>query len=265
MLVDRQMARQVPQNRQVFWLGKTSDWCVLIPVINEGERIAKLLERMAQNGISDSADVLIVDGGSTDGSLNESLLKRHAVRGLIVKTGEGRLSAQLRCGYSFVLDEGYKGVITIDGNNKDDPAAIPAFIDALRSGCDFVQASRFVEGGLGENTPKLRELAIRCIHAPLLSFFSGFRWTDTTQGFRGYSSRMLADPNLSIFRDVFDSYELLVYLSYRAPRLGYRCVELPTARRYPVAGKTPTKITGVRGNWMLLQSLIRACRAKYNP
>ena len=58
---------------------------------------------------------------------------------------------------------------------------------------DFVQASRFITGGISENTPKLREFAIRKIHAPLLKFFSGFPWTDTTQGFRGYSSKLLKD------------------------------------------------------------------------
>jgi hypothetical protein len=32
----------------------------------------------------------------------------------------------------------------IDGNDKDDPEAIPRFIEALKDGVDFVQASRFV-------------------------------------------------------------------------------------------------------------------------
>ena len=32
---------------------------------------------------------------------------------------------------AFVLEEGYEGIVTIDGNDKDDPEAIPRFIDAL--------------------------------------------------------------------------------------------------------------------------------------
>ena len=54
---------------------------------------------------------------------------------------------------------------------------------------------------------------------------------DTTQGFRAYSRKMLLDVEIALFGDVFMTYELLAYLSYRAPKLGYRCLELPTIRR----------------------------------
>lgn len=254
---------QVPDFQTPLWRGRQQPYCVVIPVINEGGRIASLLERMAALKMARVADILIVDGGSTDGSLAHERLQSLGVRGLLVKTGPGKLSAQLRCAYAFALDQGYEGIVTIDGNDKDDPEAIRTFIQALQSGVDFVQASRFVTGGLAENTPRSRDLAIRWIHAPMLSFFSGFHWTDTTQGFRAYSRQMLLDPRLALFRDVFQTYELLAYLSYRAPRLGYRCQELPTMRRYP-KGEVPTKISSVKGNLSVLLVLFKACFGVYN-
>ncbi len=247
-----------------LWLGKQHTHCVVIPVINEGERIRRLLRRMTNHRIADIADIIIVDGGSTDGSLALEVLQRHNVCGLLVKTGPGKLSAQLRCAYAFALDQGYQGIITIDGNNKDDPEAIPRFVVALEQGFDFVQASRFLPGGRGVNTPLLRHLAVRYIHAPLLSLASGFKWTDTTQGFRAYSRRLLLDERLAPFRDVFNTYELLAYISYRTPRLGYRCIEIPTVREYP-PDQVPTKIGGVAGNLKLLSILFAACLSKYNP
>lgn len=255
---------QVPAFTIPLWLGRRHPWCVVIPVINEGDRIKRLLSKMASLSISDIADVMIVDGGSSDGSLELNSLQHHGVRGLLVKTGSGKLSAQLRCAYAFALDCGYEGIVTIDGNDKDDPEAIPRFIEALQQGVDFVQASRFLEGGVAENTPKLRDFAIRYIHAPLLSLSSGFRWTDTTQGFRAYSRAMLLDSDIAVFRDVFRTYELLAYLSYRAPKLGYRCLELPTKRRYP-EGEVPTKISSFKGNLSVLDVLFRTCAGCYNP
>ena len=255
---------QVPSCEMQLWLGRQYPWCVVIPVINEGERIKSLLARMFEFKVDGFADIIIVDGGSTDGSLALESLQEHGVRGLLLKTGSGKLSAQLRCAYAFALDQGYEGIVTIDGNDKDDPEAIPRFIDALKQGVDFVQASRFISGGIAENTPKVRDLAIRFIHAPMLSLFSGFHWTDTTQGFRAYSRKMLLDTKIGIFRDVFMTYELLAYLSYRAPKLGYRCVELPTVRRYPMTGDVPTKISGIKGNWSVLQVLFRACFGSYD-
>ena len=255
---------QVPAFKVPLDSESRSPWCVVIPVINEGARIRNLLERMAALGIHETADVVIVDGGSTDGSLEHEFLKSQGVRTLLVKTGPGKLSAQLRCAYAFALDKGYEGIVTIDGNDKDDPDAIPRFIAELQNGVDFVQASRYLSGGVAENTPKSRDLAIRLIHAPMLSLFSGFRWTDTTQGFRAYSRKMLLDPRVAPFRDMFDTYELLAYLSYRVPKLGYRCVELATTRRYP-KGEVPTKISSVRGNLSVLQVLFKACFGAYNP
>lgn len=244
---------------------KTSDTAIVIPVINEGRRIQNLLTRMMSCGIADQADIVIVDGGSTDGSLETTMLDANRVRTLLEKTAPGRLSAQLRCAYAYCLKEGYRSIVTIDGNDKDDPEAISRFIAALDDGYDFVQASRFVRGGQEENTPLSRSLAIRLIHAPLLSLASGFHWTDTTQGFRGYSARLLLDPKVNIFRTDFADYELLAYLSYRAPKLGYRCVELATRRSYASDGPVPTKIGGMRGNWKLMRTLVAACLGKYNP
>jgi glycosyltransferase involved in cell wall biosynthesis len=258
------LARQVPFFETPLWLGRVHAYCVVIPVIDEGERIVSLLARMAALSINQIADIIIVDGGSTDGSLAHDMLMVTGVRGLLVKTSPGKLSAQLRCAYAFALDQGYEGIITIDGNDKDDPQAIPQFIEALKQGVDFVQASRFLAGGVAENTPKSRDIAIRFIHAPMLSLASGFDWTDTTQGFRAYSRTMLLDPRIATFRDVFMTYELLAYLSYRAPRLGYRCVELPTVRRYP-QGDVPTKISGLKGNLAVLLVLVRACLGGYDP
>jgi dolichol-phosphate mannosyltransferase len=202
---------QVPIFDNKLWLGRTRRWCIVIPVINEGERIKKLLARMTASNIHNIADIIIVDAGSSDGSLELKFLKRQGVKGLLVKKDSGKLSAQLRCAYAFILDQGYDGVVTIDGNNKDNPAAIPNFIEALKQGNDFIQASRFIKGGVAKNTPKIRDFAIRFIHAPLLSFFSGFKWTDTTQGFRAYSKRILTDQKIAPFRTVFNSYELLLF------------------------------------------------------
>lgn len=255
---------QVPAMDIPLWLEKRQPFCIVIPVINEGQRIRNLLQRMQNQKISTIADIIIVDGGSTDGSLELAQLHKAGVRGLLIKTGPGKLSAQLRCAYAFALEKGYDGIVTIDGNDKDDPEAIPRFIAALKDGVDFVQGSRFLPGGEAVNTPKSRDFAIRYIHAPCLRMASGFQWTDTTQGFRAYSRRMLLDPKVAPFRTVFSRYELLAYLSYRAPKLGYLCKEIPTARRYP-GNDVPTKITTIRGNLLILLTLFLSCLAVYNP
>lgn len=164
---------------------KATKYCIVIPVINEGERIRKQLREMADLELWKHADILIADGGSKDGSLALDFLRDSHVRTLLTKTGPGKLSAQLRMAYGYALNEGYEGIVTIDGNDKDGVDAIPRFLNALDGGWDLVQGSRFVKGGEAVNTPWVRLLAIRIFHAPILSIASRFKYTDTTNGFRG--------------------------------------------------------------------------------
>jgi glycosyltransferase involved in cell wall biosynthesis len=255
---------QLPDYEVTEFAVRATRYCVVIPVLNEGERIRAELEEIARCGISRVLDIVILDGGSSDGSIEPSFLRHTGVRALLVKTGPGRLSAQLRMGYAWAMQEGYEGVVTIDGNNKDGVDAIAAFIPELESGWDFVQGSRFIPGGKAINTPWIRRLAIRMVHAPLLSLSAGFRYTDTTNGFRAYSRRLLLDPRVRPFRNVFATYELLAYLSMRAPRTGHHTKEIAVTRRYPAAG-VPTKISFLKGNLNLLLILFKVVLGRFNP
>jgi dolichol-phosphate mannosyltransferase len=255
---------QIPDYAVTEFGPRRTKYCVAIPVLNEGERIRAELEEMVHHGIPALIDVLILDGGSSDGSTDAAFLRASGVRALLVIKGPGRLSSQLRMGYAWAMVQGYEGVITIDGNHKDGVDAIPSFIRELDAGWDFVQGSRFIPGGRAIHTPLLRLLAIRMLHAPLLSFSAGFHYTDTTNGFRGYSRRLLLDPRVRPFRNVFKTYELLAYFSVRAPRTGHRTKEIPVTRRYP-ANSVPTKISSFKGNLDLLRILIKVAMGRFNP
>lgn len=244
---------------------RTKDYVVLIPVINEGERILKELYRAYKHQIADHADLVICDGGSTDGSLEERRLRKLRVNTLLVKRDKGKQGAQLRMGIYWALRRGYRGVITIDGNYKDSIEDIPRFIQKLEEGYDLVQGSRFIKGGRAINTPLVRNLAVRLIHAPVISLTAGQRFTDTTNAYRAYSARYLSDERVAPLRDVFMTYELLAYLSVRATQLGYRACEIPVTRAYPRKGKTPTKISFFKGNGELMKILLRNLKGDYNP
>lgn len=256
---------QIP-SAEIFELSpRNTPYAVCIPVINEGDRIKNQLAEMKEKLITDHADILILDGGSTDGSTELDYLHSQGVRTLLVKTGPGKLSAQLRMGFAYALTQGYQGIITIDGNQKDGVEAVPDFIRELTTGYDFVQGSRYMPGGQGINTPWSRHWAIKLIHVPLISLAAGFRYTDTTNAFRGYSRRLLLNPEVQPFRDIFNGYELLFYMSIRAPRSGHQVKEIPVIRRYPGEGQIPTKISHIKGNRDLILMLMKVLLGKYNP
>lgn len=255
----------VPKFQCEEFVKKAKAYALLIPVINEGERIKAELCRAKEFSVQNAVDIVICDGGSDDGSMEKDILTSYGVNTLLIKRSSGRQGAQLRMGIWWALERGYKGIVTIDGNNKDSIEDVPSFVKALESGYDFVQGSRFISGGRAINTPLLRLAALRLIHAPFISLAARFRYTDTTNAFRAYSVELLKDERISPLRPVFNSYELLAYLSVRVPRLGYKTIEIPVTRTYPPREKTPTKIHGIRGNMELLSTMARAALGVYSP
>lgn len=253
----------LPDFEKQIFTEKRSRFCVCVFLINEGERFRTQLTRMRP--FLAELDLIVADGGSADGSADPDLSRNAGARALLIKRSEGGLSSQMRMALSYCLDEGYDGIITIDGNNKDDPSAFALFQHALADGYDHVQGSRYVAGGRAVNTPPLRHYAVTLLHAPLISLAAGFHYTDTTNGFRAYSRRMLLDARVAPFREVFRAYELHYYLAIRAARLGYRCIEVPVTRSYPTGGDTPTKIRGFRGNARILRTLLNAARGAWSP
>lgn len=254
---------EVPKAEYHEFKTKKTKYCVIIPIINEGERIREQLKRMKP--LSEFTDIILADGGSTDGSLEHMFLQSVGVRTLLIKKDAGKLSAQLRMGFAYALNEGYKGVITVDGNNKDGVEAIPSFINELDKGYDFIQGSRYIKGGQAINTPLIRDIAIKLIHAPMISLIAKQRFTDTTNGFRAYSSNYLLDNRVQPFRKIFDTYELLAYLSVRASQLGLKTKEIPVLRKYPDDGNVPTKISSFKGNFSLIKILARLITKSYDP
>jgi dolichol-phosphate mannosyltransferase len=255
---------QFPDFTVQEFASKRHKYAVCVFVINEGEKVQKQLKNMI--AFSDDVDIIIADGGSTDGSLESDFLKSVKVRTLLTKTGPGKLSAQMRMAFAYAMHEGYEGMVVVDGNGKDDITAIPDFTRLLDEGYDHIQGSRFIKGGKAINTPLERLIAVRLLHAPLLSIAARHRHTDTTNGFRAYSRKLLLDADISVFRDVFATYELHYHLAVESARLKrFKLIETPVTRAYPKKGKTPTKISPVKGNLHVLGILFKAARRQYRP
>jgi len=242
---------------------KRHNVCVIVGVLNEGERIRRQL--LAMQPYTDSVDILVADGGSTDGALPVDYVQ-DKIRGLIVCThGKSGLSGQYSAAMQVVLDEGYEGIIMVDGNGKDGMDAIPRFLRALEEKYDFVQGSRFMPGGQHENTPIDRMVGIFFIFNPVMRLASGYRFTDAINGFKAVSRRYLLDQRLQPFHHRYYCYGIQYYLTCFAPKLGYRVTEVPVARNYPVGEAVPTKIRGLSGRLLILWELFQMMTGVYSP
>jgi len=239
----------------------STKYCLMPIVYNEGERFRTQVRRMAAN--AGLADIVVAARTSNDGCTDPDFLRTNGVAALLNTDAPGGASA-IRMGFWHVLKQGYEGVVLVDGHNKDGIEVLPAFLARLDEGYDFIQGSRFMLGGVEKNTPLARKLGIRAIMAPLLWYGGGFWYTDGTNGFRGYSRRYLEHPRVEPFRDCFTHFNLQYYLSYMAPKLGMRVIEIPVERVYPDNGEIPTKVRGFKANFDAFWEMVKTVRGQYD-
>ena len=218
---------------------------------NEGQKIQRVLARHPPER---NYDLLVMDDGSTDGSLDHLpgdgliLLRHPANQGI---------GAAMKRVFDYALDQGYDVLITQAGNDKDDPTEIPRLLEPILSGdADFVQGSRFLPGGGYGNTPVYRVLATRYVHPLLFSLAVAKRLTETTNGFRAFRTALLRDPRIQWRQDWLNQYELEPYLLYKTIQLGYRHREVPVIKVYPPHQLGYTKMRPITGWWSILRPIV---------
>ena len=223
-------------------------FAVIIPLYNES-RIPLLLRKF---DFQAAPHVIVVDDGSNDSSPNAArefpvVLLRHEKR-----MGVG---AAIRTGLMHLKEHGMEVAVVMAGNNKDDPADIPALLAAIEQGADYVQGSRYLSKDRSRNTPLRRRLITRAV-ALLWSARFGRHLTEVTNGFRAYRLSLLDDPKINLHQDWLNRYELEYYLHYKVLALGYKYTEVPVWKRYPSDGMPTSKIRLLRDAWSLIRPLL---------
>ena len=252
---------QVPPYIVHEFFPKHTRYCFMPVIYNEGSKFLRQMERMSAN--SGLADIIVTARESNDGCTDPEFLRKHGAQSLLQTKTPGAASS-IRVGFWHALKQGYEGVVLVDGHNKDGVEALPDYLGKLDEGYDFVQGSRFMAGGEEKNTPFLRKVGIRLFMAPLLYYGGHFWYTDGTNGFRGYSRKYLEDPRVEPFRNCFTHLNLQYYLSYMAPKIGLRVIEIPVKRVYPDDGSVPTKCVGFSKNFEAFWEMVRTVRGFYD-
>ncbi len=232
---------------------KRARYLVGICALDEGDKIRRTLRKFSDFG---RYDVLVIDDGSTDGSLRD--LPPEIADEVTVVTnpaprGAGYGTRQI---IDFAKERGYEAVLFVSGNDKDDPDDVPRLLGAVEEGWDFVQGSRYLPGGASGNMPFYRRIATRWLHPRLFSLIARRRITDSTNGFRAVRTTVFCDPRIDLDQAWLDAYELEPYLFYKAIRLGYRVTEVPVRKIYPSREEGYTKMKPFSGWWSILRPLV---------
>ncbi len=206
-------------------------------VFNEMPRALTLWDKFRLSPAHETCDFVMMNDGSEDGF--EKACREKGIPILSHSKRQG-VGAAIRTVLKEGLSKGYDSVVIMAGNTKDDPAQIPLLLEPLlKDKADFVQGSRFLKGGRYDGLPFHRLLATRWLHPALMSFFSGKKVTDSTNGFRALKLALLRDPRIQIDQPWLDRYELEPYLLFKTLTCGFRYQEIPVSKIYPLSDKMP--------------------------
>lgn len=218
---------------------------------NEGDKIRRVVEKFSDYR---RYDVLIIDDGSSDGSIEKLSLGPQAQ---IIRNerpmGAGYGTRQI---IDYAAQHGYETAIFVSGNDKDDAADVVRLTDAIERGADFVQGSRYLPGGGFGNMPLYRRIATQFVHPFLFSVICGQRISDSTNGFRAVKVALCRDQRIDLAQSWLNEYELEPYLFYKAVKLGYKVVEVPVKKIYPPRQEGYTKMKPLSGWWSILRPIV---------
>jgi glycosyltransferase involved in cell wall biosynthesis len=203
----------------------------VIPVLNEAGAIGPTVRGLPRGAVG---RVIVVDGGSTDGTVAEARAAGAEVL-IELRRGYGQACAS---GAARAAEQGAAVVVFLDGDGADDPAALPGLIGPVLDGTvDFAIATRAdrAAGSMGWH----QIVAGRLIGAAV-GLLCGTRYTDMC------ALRAIRPATLAALGMREMGYGWNLEMQMRAAAAGLRIREIPVAYRRRIAGES--KVAGnVRG------------------
>jgi glycosyltransferase involved in cell wall biosynthesis len=212
---------------------------VVVPTLNEAANLRYVLPR-----IPAAFEVIVVDGGSVDGTVEAARSLRPDVR-VVRQPGRGKGDAVV-CGFSHATGD---IVVMLDADGSARPEEIPSFIEVLLSGADFAKGSRFLHGGGSADITPVRALGNRCLTA-LVNVMFGSRYTDLCYGYNAFWTHTL--PALA---PDAPGFEIETQINLRAAKAGLAVVEVPSFEDARLHGLS--NLNAVRDGLRVLRTIWR--------
>ncbi|WP_022661115.1 DUF2062 domain-containing protein [Paucidesulfovibrio longus] len=208
----------------------------VIPVYNH----ASTLRQVAEQTLSQLADVLVVDDGSTDNGLD--VLRGLDVHTLRHPTNQGKGAAILTSA-KYAAEHGFTHILTLDADGQHDPADLLLFLPLLAENPDAVIVG--CRDFSCPNVPGASKFG-RSFSNFWLRVQTGVRLTDVQSGFRAYPVAVLRALHLRERRYSFE-VEVLV----KAAWAGFQLREVGISVHYPEKSKRISHFRALHDNLLI--------------
>src|SRR3972149_10670084 len=206
---------------------------LLVPTLDEIEGMRKIMPQIQRDWCD---QILVVDGGSTDGTQEDARSEGYEV---VVQRKPG-----IRHAYSDAFPH-VRGeiVVTFSPDGNSIPELIPDLVQKIEAGYDMVIASRYASGAKSDDDDFFTAFG-NWMFTRLINTLHGGNYTDAMVIFRAYRTKLYWD--LELDRDEGYATEKLLrtvigvepLLSIRAAKKKLKVCEIP--------GSEPARIGGRR-------------------
>ncbi len=212
---------------------------IVSPMYNEEANVSRTVTMIAEamDGMPEPWELIIVNDGSTDGTLAAARaleVDRPWLRVVSYPRNAGRGKA-LRTGFEAARGE---IIATTDFDLSYSPDHLRRMYDYLRAypEADIVLGSPYMPGGTVKDVPPLRHFVSRAGNV-VLSFAMGGRFTTLSSVLRAYRREAL--ESLDLYED---KKEIHLEILSKATALGLRIHEIPAHLRGRKAGRSKFKM-----------------------
>jgi glycosyltransferase involved in cell wall biosynthesis len=237
---------------------------VVIPALNEARNIVHVLP-LLPTGID---QVVLVDGGSTDGTVEAALSLRPDIT-VVQQTRRGKGNA-LACGFVAATGD---IIVMMDADGSTHPAEISRFVEALvESGADYAKGSRFIPGGGSHDITACRRIGNKVLNL-LVNTLCRTRYTDLCYGYNAFWRRCLpafdlvTDNNgtMSSSAEMLwgDGFEIETLLNIRVAGAALEVVEVPSLERGRLSGAS--NLNAFSDGIRVLRTILVEWRRRYVP
>jgi glycosyltransferase involved in cell wall biosynthesis len=219
---------------------------VVMPCLNEADTLAtcidKALQAIREHGIS--AEVIVADNGSTDGSVQIALA--HGAR-VVHVDAKGYGNALM----GGILAARGRFVIMGDADDSYDFLEIPRFVEQLRAGHDLVQGCRLPRGG-GTIMPGAMPPSHRLLGNPMFTLlvrnWFGAPINDVYCGLRGFTRKMWLELDQRC-----TGMEFATEMIIKSSLYGYRISEVPITLHPDGRKAHKPHLRTIRDGWRTLR------------
>ncbi len=205
---------------------------LVVLTLNELPGFKAMMPRVKRKWVG---EIIVIDGGSTDGTAEYARKKGYKV---FSQKNKGRGEA-FRAGLEKSSGD---VVIYFSPDGNEEPEDIPNLISKMKEGNDMAIASRFGPFSKSHDATFVRRLGNN-FFTGLINLLFGLHLTDAVNGFRAITRKAMK----AIGTDAVH-FEIEIQMTMRCARKGMRIAEIPTIENKRVfgEGKLSTLVDGSR-------------------